>query len=129
MAKLTPQLEGIKGFVIFADGGKIMVNTRSKMQRSNSKARKHLTEHGYSNIYFFPHSRFSKDYILDGSGFDGLCSKNGNICFFQVKSNCKPPKQVLEQFKQMSFNYNIRCIWINVRDRKPIQIFINGEPL
>ena len=98
------------------------VNNRSKMQRSNSKARKKLTELGHENIYFFMHTRFSKDYLIDGVGFDGLCTKD-TIVFFQVKSNCKPTKALLQKYTEMNIEYKIRCIWINVVDRRGVTIY------
>ena len=102
-----------------------MVNNRAKMQRSNSKARAWLESTGYKNIYFFPHSRFSKDYHIDcenqTADFDGVAHDDYSVLFFQVKSNCRAPKRVLLHYKDIEEQLGIRCMWLNAVDRKPLE--------
>ena len=105
-----------------------MVNNRAKMQRSNQKTRNWLDANGYKNIYFFPHSRFSKDYhITIGSitlDFDGLAHDNDGIVFFQVKSNCRCTKNTLAQYELVGMKLGVRCLWFNAVDREGL--FLNN---
>ena len=100
-----------------------MVKTYKKMYRSNQKARKWLIENRFCNIHFLQHSRFIKDYHIDGADFDGLASKGTNLVLFQVKSNCKIPKKTLKLYKKLSRKYGIICLWINSIDRKGVEVY------
>jgi len=103
------------------------MNTMQKMRRSNMKARKKLTELGFTNIQMFPHTRWSKDIHLEEIGFDGFCyhnkGKDRRICLFQVKSNQKPSKAVLRVLYNLSDAYSCICLWINCPDRKPVEVY------
>lgn len=90
------------------------------MQRTNSKVRKYLAENGYKDIYFYPHSRFSKDYIIDDIAFDGVCHNDKKMCFFQAKTNKKPSKKLMERYRELSKKYGIICLFLVNFDRKGI---------
>lgn len=113
------------------DGGKVMVNNRAKMQRTNSKIVAWLRLHGYNNIYFFPHSRFSKDYHISRSGiiadFDGIATRANSIAFIQCKTNHRATKKTLREYKALESIFGIECLWINSIDRIGLQI--NNEPV
>ena len=96
------------------------INNYAKMRRTNSKIRRYLTDNGYSHLYFFPHSRFSKDYIIDDIGFDGICTKDNKIAFFQCKSNAKPSKKLILEYRNLEKKYGIRCLYLSYFDRKGI---------
>ncbi len=96
------------------------INNRSKMHRTNSKIRQYLIKEGYTQLYLFPHSRFSKDYIIDGIGFDGICTKDNKIVFFQCKSNSKPSKKLLLDYKKLEKKYEIRCLFLSYFNRKGV---------
>ena len=99
------------------------MNNYAKMRRSNVKVRAWLIKAGYSNLHFFPHSRFSKDLNIDSIGFDGIASKDTHLVLFQVKSNCKISKKLAMDYKRLATKYNCECIWFNVRDREKIEIY------
>jgi len=101
------------------------MNTRNKMYTSNSKVRKWLLENNYKYIYLYPHLRFMKDYNFEKKGFDGHCWKEGErfITFFQVKSNEKPSKQTLMDYKEIEMKYFCKCLWFTVVDRKGVEVY------
>jgi len=94
----------------------------SKMHRSNAKARKWMNNNGYEDIHFFPHTRWSKDLHFQGLEFDGLASIGTNLVLFQVKSNCRATKKILEQYDNVLLKYNVVCIWFNAVDRKGLEV-------
>jgi len=98
------------------------INTMHKMSRSNVKARKWMEANGYVDIHFFPHTRWSKDLHFSGLEFDGLASVGTKLVLFQVKSNCKCPKKILEQYEIVSKKFGISCLWFNSIDRKGLEV-------
>jgi len=99
-----------------------MVNKMSKMSRSNVKARKWMEANGYKDIHFFPHTRWSKDLHFSKLEFDGIASVGNTLVLFQVKSNCRATKKLLEAYEEVSERFNILCLWINAIDRVGIEI-------
>jgi len=97
-----------------------------KMSRSNVKARHWMESNGYSDIFLFQHSRFSKDYHFQGQEFDGIASHEDRVVFFQVKSNRKAIKKTLQEYAALSAKFDIECLWFNAIDRKGLQI--NNQP-
>lgn len=100
------------------------INNYSKMRRSNVKAREYLIDNLYTDIHFFPHTRFIKGYVLAKQEFDGICfdSNNRKMTLFQIKSNKNIPKETEIDYLRIAKYYNIKCLWINVRDREKILI-------
>lgn len=100
------------------------MNNYSKMRRSNGKAREWLVNQGFENIHFFPHTRFLKGAHIQDEEFDGMCSDNINckLILFQIKSNEKISKRKLNKYNNISKRYGIRCLWINVKDRKGVDV-------
>ena len=99
-----------------------MVNTMQKCSRSNVKARKWMETNGYVDIFYFGHGRWSKDLNFQGLEFDGIASVGNTLVLLQIKSNCRCPKKTLAAYEEVSKRFGIKCIWINVPDRKPIEI-------
>ena len=99
-----------------------MVNTTTKMHRTNAKVRRWLEENGYKDIHFFPHTRFSKDLHFQSLEFDGLASIGNTLVLFQCKSNCKAPKATLEAYADVAHRFNISCLWFNAIDRKGLEV-------
>ena len=99
------------------------MNNRQKMYQTNSKIKEHLSKLGFKQLYLFPHLRFSKDYILEGQGFDAIGFKvdDKRIYFLQFKSNKKPSKQTLIDYKAIENKYYVKCLWVN-RVKKEIII-------
>jgi citrate lyase synthetase len=100
-----------------------MINKRNKMYQTNFKIRKWLVENGYKDIHFFVHTRFIKDLHFQGLEFDGLASIDTTLVLFQCKTNCKPTKKKMQEYRQVSKKYGISCIWINCVDRKGVEIY------
>lgn len=94
----------------------------AKMSRSNVKARKWMEANNFKDIFFTPHTRWSKDIIFQGLEFDGLASVGISLVLFQVKSNSKCPKKTLEQYKQISEMFGISCLWINAIDGGKLEV-------
>ena len=99
-----------------------MSNNMQKMARSNGKARRWMEANGYKDIHFFPHSRWSKDVHFSGLEFDGLASVGISLVLFQVKSNCKATKAILERYNEVSKTYGIQCLWINAIDHGGLEV-------
>ena len=101
-----------------------MTNNYDKMRRSNSKARKWLIEQGFEDIHFFPHTRFQKGANIKDEEFDGMCIDDSDckMVLFQIKSNHKISKKRLDKYKDISNRYNIKCLWINIRDRREMEV-------
>ena len=97
-------------------------NKMSKMSRSNVKARRWMEKNDYKNIYFFNHTRWSKDLHFEGLEFDGLASVGTSLVLFQIKSNCRATKSIIEQYKLVSQKYGIKCLWFNAIDRKGLEV-------
>lgn len=104
----------------------MVINKRSKMQRTNNKVRAWLEANDYQDIWFFPHTKYSKDYIFRKEGFDGIASHKDRLVLFQCKSNKKITKAKLKRYNELSIIFGIECLWFNSPDRKPLQI--NNQP-
>jgi len=90
------------------------MNTRQKMYRSNTIARKWLQENNYKDVHFFPHTRFNKDIHFQGLAFDGCASYGKQFVLFQVKTNVKCPKKIQIQMSQAEKSSGVKMLWINV---------------
>ncbi len=99
------------------------MNNYAKMRKSNSKIRKWLTENGYTCITFFPHTRFSKDIWLGNLAWDGVAEINNKLVLFQCKTNVKPSKKLLEDYRKMANKYGCRCLYLSYFDRKGVECF------
>ena len=102
-----------------------MVNNRQKMYETNAAIRKELIKLGFHSIYSFPHLRFIKDYILENEGFDAMGWKNDDkrLYLFQFKTNQKPSKKVLEDYKKISDKYYCVCIWATKIKKEGVKIY------
>ena len=89
------------------------MNTRKKMYRTNTEIRKFLIEKGFHSLFLFPHLRYIKDYQFEGYGFDAIGWKGKIIYLFQFKTNCKPTKKTLEDYKIIEKKYYVKLRWIN----------------
>ncbi|MCM8786843.1 MAG: hypothetical protein NC935_02185 [Candidatus Omnitrophica bacterium] len=89
------------------------MNNRQKMYLANSLTRGWLEEKGYKDIHFFLHTRYSKDVYFQGLSFDGCASKGKQFVLFQVKTNKKPSKKVLEQMRKASKHSGVILLWFN----------------
>jgi hypothetical protein len=98
------------------------IKTISKMQRTNQKVRAWMTENGYKDITFFPHTRYQKDVHFQGQDFDGMASCGNILVMFQAKSNCKATKKVVAEYAEISSRMKISCLWINAIDRKGLEV-------
>jgi hypothetical protein len=101
------------------------MNTRNKMYRTNKKIKKYLLENGFHSIYLFPHLKYIKDYIFEKQGFDALGWKKGDkhAYLFQFKTNKKAPKKVLKEYAKINKKYYVKCLWVNKKDRKGVEIY------
>ena len=81
-----------------------------------------MQANGYNDIFFTPHTRWSKDIIFQFQEFDGLASRGDRVVFFQVKSNCRATKKTLREYAKLSAHFDIELLWFNIIDRKPLQI-------
>lgn len=97
------------------------------MYRSNAVIKTKLAELGFHQFYLFPHSRFMKDYHFQNMPFDALGWKKGEKCIylFQFKTNCKPSKQILSEYKKIENEYYVKCLWVTKFDRKGVEVFCN----
>ncbi|MFW5794148.1 MAG: hypothetical protein ACOCV1_01575 [Bacillota bacterium] len=107
-----------------------MANNYAKMRSTNGEIKQKLVELGFTDIHLFPHGRFSKDYTLEEMDFDGMAWKNGNpneykklIYFFQLKSNRKPSKKDLANYKTIEEKCFCKCVWISKFNRNGIYWF------
>ena len=96
------------------------MNNRQKMYITNTKIKKFLIEKSFKNLYFFPHLRFSKDYIFDAEGFDaiGWNNKSKKCHLFQFKTNRPPSKKTLKKYNKIAKKYSIVLCWITRFDKK-----------
>lgn len=92
------------------------------MQRTNAKIRAWMTENGYQDITFFPHTRYQKDVHFQGQDFDGIASMGNKLVLFQAKSNCRATKKVIREYQELSLRMGISCLWINAIDRKGLEV-------
>ena len=97
------------------------------MQTSNNKIKKFLIERGFTDLYFFPHSRFLKDYHCGNCEFDAIGWKQipGNsslkvIYLFQFKTNMPCPKKYFEKYTKLYEKYNCIPCWITVFDKRKL---------
>jgi len=89
------------------------MSTRTIMQSTNNAIKKKMIEEGYIINYVAPHSRFSKDIVIDGEGFDAITTRENFIYLCQWKTHVRPSKKILEKYKQLEEKYGVRCIWCN----------------
>jgi hypothetical protein len=99
-----------------------MVNTRIKMQRTNSIVRTWMVQNGFKDIAFFPHTRFSKDLHFAGLEFDGIASVDNTLVLFQCKTNRRATKELLNNYERVSETFNIKCIYFNYINRKGLEV-------
>jgi hypothetical protein len=92
------------------------MNNRDKMYIANSHAREWLKANGYTDLHFFPHTRFSKDVHFQGLSFDGCASFLKTFVLFQVKTNLKPTKKQTEQMHQIMLFSFVEVLWFNKVD-------------
>lgn len=97
-----------------------MVNTRNKMYDTNAKIREYLKSQGFHSLYFFPHTRFLKDYCFEDCGFDALGWKDDDkhLWLFQCKTNMPCPKSELERYEKIKKKYFCKPCWISVFDSR-----------
>jgi len=101
------------------------MNTRQKMYRTNMKIKSHLYNIGFHSLYLFPHLRHMKDYFFENYGFDAIGWKKGEktLYLFQFKSNTRPPKKTLRDYKKIEKRYFVKCVWVNKPDRKSVEVY------
>ena len=95
----------------------------NKCSRSNVKAKKWLSEHGYSEIHIFGHSRWQSDLNFKNLKFDGIALSSTKLCLFQVKSNGKPTKAYLALMEAFAKDYGADILWFNCPDYKDIEVY------
>jgi hypothetical protein len=96
------------------------------MYKTNSVVRNWLTDNGYNDIHFFPHTRFIKDYHFQGCDFDGIASKDIRLILFQCKTNGRATKKMIEDYKLLSEKFGIQLLWFN-NNTKDKKLEINNE--
>jgi hypothetical protein len=100
------------------------MNNRDKMYMANSLTRKWLEKHGYADIHFFPHTRWSKDAHFQGLSFDGCASYLRRFVLFQVKTNCKPTKAQIDQMRKAEKDSYVGLLWFNkVNGKGEIEVY------
>lgn len=101
------------------------MNTRKKMYQTNTKIRKFLVSEGFVFLYFCPHLRFQKDYYFEGLPFDAIGWKKGEkqIYLFQFKTNKKPSKNILDNYKKIEKKYYVKLRWVTKFKRNKIVIY------
>ena len=97
------------------------------MYETNTKARAWLVKNGFTDVHFFPHTRFSKDAHFKGLGWDGIATLNKRLALFQTKTNCGCTKKVKEQMKLASYESSVILIWINAVTRKGLDITLIAD--
>lgn len=103
------------------------MNNRERMYQSNSRVRKWLIESKYVDIHLFPHTRFSKDVHFQGLNFDGCCSFETKFVLFQIKTNERPSKKILEQMRRISKKSKVSMLWFNCKKRNMIEVWVDGQ--
>lgn len=100
------------------------MTTIQKMYRTNASIRKYLEGLGYKDITWFPMTRFQKDVYLNNLPFDGIAlSPHHKITLIQAKSNKKPTKQEITDFKELGDKYLCEALWITKFDGGDIEIW------
>ena len=108
------------------------MTNRKIMYATNGIIRKLLKENGFTDIFFFPHLRFQKDYVIDNFGFDAIAwmktlSTRKSIHLFQIKTNQgKPSLAKIKEMSDIEKNYECFCLWIN-RDTKKQKIMVYND--
>ena len=106
------------------------MSNRTKMYTTNGKARKFLVENGFTDIHFFPHTRYSLDAHFKGLGFDGLATFGNKLALFQTKTNNTCTKKVKAHMLKVAEESGVILIWINAKKRqKDLDITIAPEGL
>ncbi len=61
-------------------------------------------------------------------GFDALGWRTNEktLYLFQFKSNLRPSKKIMEEYKKINKKYYVKCVWINKPDRKDVEMFEVG---
>ncbi len=94
------------------------MNRRSKGLRSQRKVKEFLLSNGYDLVYVISHTRWKKDIF---SLWDGFCIKNGEVIFFQVKTNSKPNMKLYrEWYKKYRVAYFIAVVYDR---KKEVELF------
>ncbi len=98
------------------------------MYATNTKIKKYLIAEGFKNLYFFPHLRFMKDWIVDEVGFDAIGYKEGDkrLWMFQFKTNSICPKKIKILYKKIEKKYSCVACWITLFTKKKGQIEITS---
>jgi hypothetical protein len=99
------------------------MSSYSKMYNTNTKIKKYLRDLQYEFIFHFPHSRFSKDYVVMECGFDAIAWKDGVPWLLQFKTNKKVSQAELERYKKIEEHLHVKCAWINRINRKGIEFY------
>ena len=105
------------------------MNNTKRMYATNKKVKDWLIKNGYNDIALFPHTRFIKDVHFQGQDFDGIASKGMTLILFQIKTNVKATKNIIEQYKNISHKFGIQCLWINYDTKKRMVEVNNGLPI
>ena len=105
-----------------------MVHPRQKMRRSNNRAVKYLLDNGFEAVWVAPHLRFGtythfKDRKVKGLDIfgiaDGICVKNGETYYLQIKSNSWGG---FKEFQEVCQRLHIKGLFLNVKDRKGVSV-------
>ena len=95
------------------------MNNRQRMRASNSRVRSWLLRHGFTQIWFKPHTR-RNDVVYTHQGtyratdlwnlFDGICfHAHGYIVFLQMKTNAWPKAKPITDFLEKTKNLRVLC--------------------
>lgn len=103
------------------------MTNRTKMWVTNQKARAWLVENGFTDIHFFPHTRFSKDAHFKGLGWDGIATLDKRLALFQTKTNRACTKKTLAQMKLAAAESYVMLIWFNNIKRKGLHITLTAD--
>jgi len=89
------------------------MTTRNIMKNTNVAIRKKMIEEDFTINYVAAHTRFSKDIVIDGEGFDCIATRGDYIYFCQWKTHVRPSEKTIKKYISLENKYKIRCIWIN----------------
>ena len=109
---------------------KYMVNTRSKMRRSNQKVVTHmLNKLNFDIVYLQQHLRWDTITYFKGGKklkskdmiglFDGFGIKDAELYFIQISTNRFHP---IAPYKEFCDKHKIKALLINVKDKKGVTI-------
>jgi len=76
-----------------------------------------MTQQGYHINYVAPHSRHSKDIIIDDEGFDAIATKGNKLILCQWKTHLRPSKKTMQKYHLLELKYGVKCIWCNKEHR------------